>query len=265
MGTIEAADAIAQALLLREDGCLMRHELAYILGQMGHVEFCETLCNILKDENDDVMVRHESAESLGAIADPSCLPLLELYCHDKLPEISETCQIAVDLIKWKQSQSLISQSSEENIENIPKSNYLSKDPAPALSTNNSIHELQTILLDSSLSLFLRYRAMFSLRNLNSDESALALVQGFNDNSALFRHEIAYVLGQMERPVTIPGLKRVLENKNEHKMVRHEAAEALGGIGGDEVKVILYEYEHDDESVVKDSCEVALGAIEYWSD
>jgi deoxyhypusine monooxygenase len=54
--------------------------------------------------------------------------------------------------------------------------------------------------------------------VNNDASALALVSGFSDNSALFRHEVAFVLGQMQRPITIPGLADVMSNKDEHRMV-----------------------------------------------
>ena len=50
--------------------------------------------------------------------------------------------------------------------------------------------------------------MFSLRNINTDASSLALCKGFNDQSALFRHEVAYVLGQMCKTVTIPALTKV---------------------------------------------------------
>ena len=48
------------------------------------------------------------------------------------------------------------------------------------------------------------------------------------------------------------------------MVRHEAAEALGAIGGEEVDLLLSKYADDDEIVVKESCDVALDAMEYWS-
>ena len=48
------------------------------------------------------------------------------------------------------------------------------------------------------------------------------------------------------------------------MVRHEAAEALGAIGGEEVETLLSKYQDDEEIVVKESCDVALDAIEYWS-
>ena len=48
------------------------------------------------------------------------------------------------------------------------------------------------------------------------------------------------------------------------MVRHEAAEALGAIGGEKVESILQLYLTDDERVVTESCEVALDAMDYWT-
>jgi deoxyhypusine monooxygenase len=252
-GTQEAVEVIQQALLNKADSSLMRHELAYILGQIQNPMACPLLSQLLEDETDDVLVRHESAEALGAIGSVESLPVLEKFSTHSFPEISETCQIAVDLIKWRQLG-----------EKADRGGYLSVDPAPALPKKTDVESLRKTLMDESLSLFQRYRAMFSLRNMNSDESALALVDGLKDSSALFRHEVAYVLGQMARPVTIPGLNETLCNKTEHRMVRHEAAEALGNIGGEEVEKILGEYMDDHETVVQDSCHVALGTIEYWA-
>ena len=64
---------------------------------------------------------------------------------------------------------------------------------------------------------------------------LAFLQGsyfiLEGDSALFRHEVAYVLGQMQQPSAIPHLSEVLANSKEHDMVRHEAAEALGSCIG----------------------------------
>jgi deoxyhypusine monooxygenase len=48
----------------------------------------------------------------------------------------------------------------------------------------------------------------------------------NDSSALLRHEIAFVLGQMKDPYAIPFLTSVLENLQENSMVRHEVRETL---------------------------------------
>ncbi len=253
IGTAEAATVIAQALQIRQDTPLMRHELAYILGQMQQTHVCSLLSDILADEEDDILVRHECAEALGAIGDENSIEIIKKYCNHSAPEISETCQIAVDLIKWRLQSELVE-----------KSSYLSVDPAPPLPASLTASDLQRMLMDTNQSLFHRYRAMFSLRNLNSDESALALVTGFQDSSALFRHEVAYVLGQMQRAVTVEGLAAVLCNKEEHRMVRHEAAEAMGAIGGEEVQRLLEEYRNDGEQVVEESCLVALNTIDYWT-
>lgn len=91
----------------------------------------------------------------------------------------------------------------------------------------------------------------------------ALSQGFTDPSALFRHEIAFVFGQLSHPASIPSLMTVLTNKDEASMVRHEAAEALGSLG-DEVGVeeTLRQFLNDPEQVVRDSVIVALDMAEY---
>ena len=222
IGSPEAVATVSEALLIREDGALMRHELAYILGQMRNSDACPTLTAVLEDELDDILVRHESAEALGAIGHASSLPVLIKYSKHSASEISETCQIAVDLINWK-IQHELREAAKGNQSEEQRSLYLSFDPAPPLEEKMSVADLKKNLLDTSLSLFHRYRAMFSLRDANSDDAALALVCGFYDSSALFRHEIAFVLGQMQRVVTIAGLADILKNKSEHRMVRMKAA------------------------------------------
>lgn len=247
---------IAKAVQNRSDSSLMRHELAYILGQMQFVECCPILAEILQEEDEDVLVRHESAESLGAIGNLEYLPLLEKFKTHEAPEIAETCQIAVDLIKYRNEQNdgLVEQKGE----------FLSVDPAPAFKDTRSLTELEHALMDRDSALFVRYRAMFSLRNMNTDEAALVLTKGFSDQSALFRHEVAYVLGQVMRRSTVPALTKVLENTQEHRMVRHEAAEALGAIGGGDVEEILNKFRDDPETVINESCKVALDTIDYWA-
>jgi deoxyhypusine monooxygenase len=255
LGTVEAMLVIAEALRQREDTSLMRHELAYILGQMQHNGATDTLSSILRDEEEDVLVRHESAEALGALGQLESLQVLSEFTNHDAPEIAETCQIAVDLIKYRHEQRGGQQ--EE------KGAFLSVDPAPGFSEVRTVAELEADLMNESLSLFVRYRAMFSLRDINTDASALAIAKGFSDSSALFRHEIAYVLGQLMRRVTVPQLSVVLRNVSEHRMVRHEAAEALGAIGTPEAEEVLQEFQHDTELVVTQSCEVALDTVEYW--
>jgi deoxyhypusine monooxygenase len=255
-GDAESVVVLSEAVANKADSSLMRHELAYILGQIQNPVVCPLLSSILSDDSDDLLVRHESAEALGAIGKLESLPILEQFANHPAAEISETCQIAIDLIKWRQQG-----------ETAERGGYLSVDPAPALKyekTAKSVEILKQQLMDPSLSLFHRYRAMFALRNMNSDAAAVALLDGFKDGSALFRHEVAYVLGQMQRRATVEGLTKVLRDESEHRMVRHEAAEALGAVGGEDVEQTLNEYINDKEQVVKESCHVALDTIEYWA-
>jgi len=257
-GDQQCVDIIAEALLNKSDSSLMRHELAYILGQIRNSSVILLLESVLSDNSDDVLVRHESAEALGAIGDRNSLAVLQKFATHEAKEISETCEIAIDLINWR----LQASSNDKTGSNV----YSTVDPAPSFTTNDTtVTDLKRQLMMPEISLFNRYRVMFTLRNINSDEAALALLDGFQDPSALFRHEVAYVLGQMQRASTIQGLAAVLRNQSEHRMVRHEAAEALGAIGGEAVDVILRDYVIDEEPVVRESCHVALDTIDYWND
>jgi hypothetical protein len=47
------------ALQNRSDGSLMRHELAYILGQMQIPLYNNVLSAIVADETEDLLARHE--------------------------------------------------------------------------------------------------------------------------------------------------------------------------------------------------------------
>ena len=74
-----------------------------------------------------------------------------------------------------------------------------------------------------------------------------------------RHEIAFVFGQLLSAHSVPALLRVLQNSNESDMVRHEAAEALGGIATPEVLPHLMEWMTRDDApqVVRESCQIAV--------
>lgn len=79
---------------------LLRHEIAYVLGQMQNNVALPSLIERLEDAEEHVMVRHEAAEAMGAIGDVSIVPVLKKHAHDPLPEVSESCDVALDLLKW---------------------------------------------------------------------------------------------------------------------------------------------------------------------
>lgn len=238
-----------------DDSALLKHELAYCLGQMQDSRAIPVLIKVLEDKNQEPMVRHEAAEALGAIGDPQVKNILEKYKTDSIIEVAETCEIALDRINWLNEQ----KNQKINDNNL----YNSIDPTPPIQDKiENIEKLKEILLNENETLFNRYRAMFSLRNIRTDNSVLALTEGLKCKSALFRHEIAFVLGQLQNPCSIKKLSENLRDQNENEMVRHECAEALGAIATDECIQILNEYLKDNQRVVKESCEVALDMCEY---
>ena len=135
------------------------------------------------------------------------------------------------------------------------SDFASIDPAPPLAETAEapkIPELEKTLLDTELPLFQRYRAMFALRDLASPPdlptavpAVHALARGMYDPSALFRHEIAFVFGQLSHPASIPSLIETLSNTKE-----------------DGVEDVLKKFINDPEQVVKDSIVVALDMAEF---
>ena len=144
------------------------------------------------------------------------------------------------------------------------SEYGSVDPAPP-STETDIGMLRTILLDENQKMFQRMLVVFSLRNNRSPDAVKTLCDGFESESALLKHELAYVLGQMQDPLAVPKLIEILSDSNEHVMVRHEAAEALGAIGDRRAKPVLQSFLHDVLPEVAESCEVALDLLALCDD
>ncbi|KAB2110359.1 Deoxyhypusine hydroxylase [Alternaria gaisen] len=264
--TVPAIEAIAAAFA--SPSALLKHELAYCLGQSGHDAAIAPLRGVLEDKEEDSMCRHEAAEALGALSDKGSLELLRALRDDakEIDVVRETCDIAVDRIEWDHGL-------QKGQEKLKKSDFTSIDPAPPLpqgAEKPSIPELEKTLLDTSLPLFQRYRAMFALRDLSSPPdlptavpAVQALARGFTDPSALFRHEIAFVFGQLSHPASIPSLTEALSNTKEASMVRHEAAEALGSLGDEEgVEDTLRKFLNDPEQVVRDSVVVALDMAEF---
>ena len=179
---------------------------------------------------------------MGAIGDAAALSVLQEFLNCEEQNIAETCSIALDRVKWLGEQ--------ENATDVVFSAAI--DPAPAFPTTlYSQDQLKEILHDTTKSLFERYRALFTLRDLK-DESSIsiigdALVTG--DFSSLFKHEIAFVLGELgtDADHTSAQLMKTISDTHNHVMVRHEAAEALGATFMTEEKTeFLQKYKEDSD-------------------
>lgn len=138
-------------------------------------------------------------------------------------------------------------------------------------TDATISTLRKTLTTESAPLALRFRALFSLKHLASQEhspqtlSAIqAIAAAFTSPSALLKHELAYCLGQTQNLAAVPFLRAVLEDKDEDSMCRHEAAEALGALGDVDSLAILRQLRDtiEEVDVVRETCEIAVARIEW---
>eukprot|EP00760_Papus_ankaliazontas_P038280 PhM_4_TR9045/c0_g1_i1/m.9072/K06072/DOHH; deoxyhypusine monooxygenase len=245
---------------------LLLHEVMYALGQIGSIDVVPFLCEILRDATHDVVTRHEAGEALGAIgeAGSGAMEVLKAIYEDtanETLELRETCYLAIRRIEGIANGTVAKDVSAT-------CEFQSVDPSPAHDNESLTNaELKAMLADPKEDMWERYRAMFALRN-RKDAVSLAEAMVKDTSSALLRHEIAFVLGQLEDAKSVDGLVEMLKRAGgtEHAMVRHEAAEALGAIATrpcwDAIETYASEASEPD-ALVRDSCVVAQDMFKYY--
>ena len=283
LGDDRSVDALLDALDASvEPSALLRHECAFALGQMRAGRAIERLIEVMEDEGEDGMVRHECAEALGAMArsESRAIDALTRACGSSTREVSETASLALRKLKSGSvdtgstvgSAKERASANERVVDGDDESGatpYLSVDPVPAIAASTPMETLERVVLDDTEDMYARYGAMFALRNASyasaSSSDACADVLGrvlATSESALLKHEVCYVLGQLQSasPGARDALVRCLEDAREHPMVRHEAAEALGSIAHPSTKDYLETFAKDSEPIIAESCEVALSIM-----
>ena len=110
-------------------------------------------------------------------------------------------------------------------------------------SQSDLGNLEALLLNNAgnVPLHNRFRALFTLKALKSEDAVRIISKGhpsiltatagpvidshagFQDPSALLKHELAYCLGQMKNAAALPILESVLANDQEDPMVRHEVS------------------------------------------
>lgn len=241
--TDESVHAIAKAFASKS--VLLKHEVAYVLGQMNLRCAVPYLIEVLRDEEEDEIVRHEAGEALGNFGGDHVFNILEVYVAHPIKPISQTCYIACKKIREGRNC---------------KSKFDSYDPANPLDV--TLEEAQRIFLDPKECLFRRYQAMFRLRDIGNSDAIRTLGNGMGDSSALLKHEISFIFGQMRDKRAMPYLISGMEKESEHGMVRHECAEALGILGDEKAKKALMRFENDPCDILRESVEVAMDIHKY---
>lgn len=213
---IDEVIRILSFALNNNDSVLLRHEIAYVLGQISNEKCNDILIRLLSDENENVMVRHEAAEGLAAVGSETNITIIRKFLNDKHVEIRETCELALcalieknkkimcgciqmdqekdfegenilvseekkEISKKEENKKVEKKENEESQEEICRrggSKFKTIDPIVITSTKEKINieELIANLFNENLSLKYRYEALFELRNLESPESLNAICE-----------------------------------------------------------------------------------------
>ncbi|KAM7539170.1 hypothetical protein Aperf_G00000048034 [Anoplocephala perfoliata] len=266
----------------------LQHETAYSLGQSGDTSAVADLEKALRDSHHEPIVRHEAAEALAALASAPGANIAHIkkvlteFRNINIDAIAETCEVGLGRVAWIESgKNKVADPAAE----LARSKFpnIHVDPAPAFepTAGHSIAELRRIILSPSEPLFSRYQALYSLRNAAvatsppPSEVVDALCAGVAaPGSALLRHQVAFILGELSIPCTGDALIARLQDAKEAAWVRHESALGLGkvlraaeaeekeGKQAQRVRDALVAGCKDPEPVVRDSCIVALDVPAY---
>ena len=96
-------DAVPEMITLFHNtpSVLLRHEVAYTLGQMQRIDAVPFLEALLTDHDEHPITRHEAAEALGAIEAPESVAILARHAADSASEVSETCGLALAQLNFQ--------------------------------------------------------------------------------------------------------------------------------------------------------------------
>ena len=270
----EATQTLIAVLKNQNEHGMTRHECAEALGAIAD----ETSLEVLRDMREDA--KHREVRETASLA----LRRVEHVVGNSSSSSGSSRNVATTttgaLVGSKKESTAVVVDEEED-----GGGYAtySVDPVPAMDESVKTETLADIILDDAADIWDRYAAMFALRNRAQKTFGLTKKTKENEQlvqlcsstlgktlrsetvqSALLKHEICYVLGQLrdddDNEIARKALFECLEDPNEHAMVRHEAAEAIGSRGGEGAEAILRKYLACEDRVVSESCEVALDML-----
>ena len=264
----ELGKVLIEALKFNKESVLMRHEIAFALGQTGRG--VETLKKIMRDsEHEDEVTRHEAAESLSTLV--NCKNDFETYAknRDRFPILADTCALALEgmrrFLSGETDAAFAPCCGCQTHKN--KEKQTSSTSQKTMTVEEEIAAC-AVLGDTQASLYDRYEACFELRDrhlhLDIAVKAIACALEKDTSSACFRHELAFTLGILGSPDSENILISKLDDTTEHSVVRHEAALALQCIASESAERALYRVSKiaTEDIMVRESCIVALAMRSY---
>ena len=230
---------------------LLRHDVMYWMGQMRACNSVKFLLDRMHDPNERSIVRHEAGEALANLLDIKEQIIPELEKHWDSPDtlLKSTVRVAVPKLKTINENSRYGKKyggtmepaepfDEKEVREYFKSQNLPDDKSKA-ELLELVHQQLKKSYDE-VDEFTKYRLMYFLRdtnNLRAKEilSDMLLAKNRNVTSPLMRHELCFILGQINNNENCihAALKEASLDEEEHQVVRHEAILSFYDITKDE--------------------------------
>lgn len=175
IGTVDAVKTLIDTFRIEEKSDLLKHEICYCLGQMNTTEentrIIEEFFEKVIAEDHSSIVIHEAVEGYANLNPENIHKLLEKFKGIDDDLIGETCDLALELNKWNEE----TKCGETEGLDLKKLKHATNDPAPPYNQEKDekykdVEWLKNLLLDPKEPIFERYRAMFTLREVGTDEA-----------------------------------------------------------------------------------------------
>ena len=245
-GSEEAALALCEASPSVADSELLQHEVLYAIGQMGVDATLDFVTSVLEDPACSEVVRHEAGEALANFPHlkERVVPVLERHVSSPSALVAATARLALEKLRaYRPGDNNYNRYLKGTLE--PAEPFTPAEYERFLQARGlRAEDVFEWMLDPALSEYCKYQAMYYYRDHFCPDTlrlyALLLSKhNFARTSALLRHEVNFILGQLEQKAKTEEMRRALietvENEEEEPVVRHEAVLAYSAVfGNDEV-------------------------------
>lgn len=214
-------------LLKNDPSPIVRHEAAYILGELKDKECAVSLLNAI-NEDDNRFVVHEALLALSNRGDIQYESEIEMMIRHSDQDVADTAVISLQRLHMKQTD-----------------------------FNLSVEAAKKIILAIESKMEERIQASFVLMNDGSNESVDILIEALNhEPNAIVKHEIVFSLGETASKKAATALNLAIKLST-NDFVIHEILLALSTLGFKEYCETIQEYFKHPSAEIAESAEIAF--------
>ena len=214
-------------LLKNDPSPIVRHEAAYIFGELKDEECASALLNTINKDTNRFVV-HEALLALSNRGDLQYEAEIQKLTKHSDTDVADTAIISLQRLHLKQTDFKL-----------------------------SLINGKKIILDDKSKMEERIQASFVLMNDGSSESVDILIEALNqETNAIVKHEIIFSLGETASKKAAEALNYAIKFDS-NDFVIHESLLALSTLGFKEYCETLQQYTNHPSSEVAESAEIAL--------